>query len=131
MTEIEKDLLAIEKKFWTGDEAYYREHVDASCLVAFTEMSGLMSNQDLAATAKEGNRWKKLELDSKGLIRPTDDIAILTYEAKAERATGEPHHAIVSTGYVKRSDGWKMMFHSQTPLEARAAAKKPEKKQAA
>ena len=131
MNAVEKDLLAIEKKFWTGDESYYRAHVDTSCLVAFAEMSGLMSNRDLAATAKDGNRWKKLELDSKGLVRPTDDIAILTYEAKAERATGKPHHAIVSTGYVKRSDGWKMMFHSQTPLEAKGAGKKPEKRQAA
>ena len=122
MTAIEKDLLAIEKKFWTGGEAFYREHVDKSCLVAFTQMSGLMSNRDLAATAKDGNRWKNLDIESKGLVRPTDDIAILTYEARAERATGEPHHAIVSTGYVKRDDGWKMMFHSQTPLEAKTAA---------
>ena len=29
MTAIEKDLLALEKKFWTGDEKFYREHVDA------------------------------------------------------------------------------------------------------
>ena len=118
MTGTETDLLALEKKFWTGDEAYYREHVDTACLVAFAEMSGLLSNRDLAATVKDGNRWKKLKLDSKGVVRPTDDIAILTYEATAERATGEPHHAIVSTGYVRRSDGWKMMFHSQTPLGA-------------
>ena len=131
MSAIEKDLLAIEKKFWTGDEKFYREHVDTSCLVAFTEMSGLMSNRDLAATAKDGNRWKKLDLESKGLVRPTDDIAILTYEAKTERVTGEPHHAIVSTGYVKRSDGWKMMFHSQTPLDAKAAGRKPAKTRAA
>lgn len=121
MDGIEKYLLAIEKKFWTGDEAYYREHVDRSCLVAFTEMSGLMSNRDLAATAKDGQRWKNLEIEGRGLVRPTDDIAILTYEATAERATGEPHHAIVSTGYVKRDDGWKMMFHSQTPLDGAAS----------
>ena len=127
-TGVEKSLLAIEKKFWTGDEAYYREHVDTCCLVAFVEMSGLMSNRDLAATAKDGNRWKKLELDCKGLVQPTEDTAILTYEAKTERATGEPHHAIVSTGYVKRSDGWKMMFHSQTPLQV--DGKKPDRKHA-
>ena len=117
MAEIEKDLLEIERKFWTGNEAYYREHVDTSCLVAFTEMSGLMSNSDLAATVKDANRWQKLDLRSKGLVQPTGDVAILTYEASAERADGEPYQAIVSTGYVRRNDGWKMMFHSQAPLE--------------
>lgn len=32
------------------------------------------------------------------------------------RANGELYHALVSTGYVRRGDGWKMAFHSQTPL---------------
>ena len=26
-----------------------------------------MSNKDIAATAKDGNRWKKLDIESKGL----------------------------------------------------------------
>ena len=56
------------------------------------------------------------------LAGPGDEVAILTYEASAERADGEPHHALVSTGYVKRDDGWKMMFHSQTPLNDKKAA---------
>jgi len=116
MSTTEKDLLEIERRFWTGGEDYYRDHVDTLCLVAFTEMSGLMSNPDIAATVKEGRRWTKLDIDSKGFLQPTGDTAILTYEARAERATGEPYRAIVSTGYVRRSDGWKMMFHSQTPL---------------
>ncbi len=116
MTALEEDLLSLEKKFWSGDEKFYRAHADSSCLVAFTEMAGLMSNPDLAATAKDGNRWRKLDMDMKGLVRPSDDVAILTYEATAERAEGQAHHALVSTGYVKRDDGWKMMFHSQTPL---------------
>lgn len=122
MKAIEKDLLAIEEKFWSGDESFYHKHADSACLVAFEQMAGLMSNPDLAATVKDGNRWKKLDLEMKGLVRPCDEVAILTYEANAERANGEPHHALVSTGYVKREDGWKMMFHSQTPLNDKNAA---------
>ena len=33
---------------------------------------------------------------------------------------GEAYAALVSTGYVHRVNGWKMMFHSQTPLEPAA-----------
>lgn len=117
MTALQEDLLSIEKRFWSGDEEYYRAHADRACLVAFAEMANLMSNADLAATVKGGNRWRKVDMVMKGIVRPSDDVAILTYEAKAERAEGERHHALVSTGYVKREDGWKMMFHSQTPLQ--------------
>ena len=75
-------------------------------------MSGLMANKRIAATAKEGNRWKKLEIEEKGFVKPSDEVAILSYEAKAQRADGEPYKALVSTGYVKREGGWKMMFHA-------------------
>jgi hypothetical protein len=131
MKATEKDLLALEKKFWTGDEKFYRENVDASCLIAFAEMSGLMGNKDIAATAKDGNRWKKLDIEEKGFLQPSDDIAMLTYEAKAMRGTGEPYAAIVSTGYVKRDNGWKMMFHAHTPIEDDKKKAEPRKKKAA
>jgi hypothetical protein len=39
MTATERDLLALEKKFWTGDTKFYRDNVDDTCLVAFGEDS--------------------------------------------------------------------------------------------
>ena len=90
MAEFPKDLLALEKQFWTGDEAFYRENVDRSCLVAFAEMAGVMGNDEIAATVRDGNRWTQLELLERGFLQPTPDVALLTYEAKAERADGRP-----------------------------------------
>jgi hypothetical protein len=117
MTATEKDLLALEKKFWTGDSKFYRDNVDDTCLIAFgADMAGVMSNKDVAATAKDGNRWKHLDIKLKGLIEPADDVAILSYEANAVRSNGERYAALVSTGYAKRDEGWKMVFHQQTPL---------------
>ena len=117
MTATERDLLALEKKFWTGDTKFYRDNVDDTCLVAFgARWPASMSNKDVAATAKDGNRWQDLEIELKGLIEPADDVAILSYEANATRSNGEPYAALVSTGYAKRDNGWKMMFHQQTPL---------------
>jgi len=63
MADIREALLALEKQFWTGDAAFYRENVDRSCLVAFTEMSGVTGNAEIAATAGEGNRWKRVNAD--------------------------------------------------------------------
>jgi hypothetical protein len=111
------ELLALEKGFWTGDSAFFREHTDDDCLIAFPRMAGVMDKADLAETAKNPNRWRELEIELKGIVEPAEDIVMLSYEARAARQDGEPYRALVSTGYVKRRGGWKMMFHAQTPLE--------------
>jgi hypothetical protein len=49
---------------------------------------------------------------------------MLSYEAHATREGGESYAALVSSGYVHRADGWKLMFHGQTPLAARDGKKK-------
>ena len=117
MNATEKDLLALEKKFWTGDTKFYRDNVDDSALIAFgPDMAGVMSNKEIASSAGQGNRWKNLDIKFKGLIEPADDVAILSYEANATRSNGEAYAALVSTGYARRDDGWKMVFHQQTPL---------------
>lgn len=111
MTSVEQDLLALERKFWTGGSKFYEENIDDSCLIAFSsDMAGVMSNKDIAATVKEGNRWKDLEIELKGLVTPSEDTTILSYEARAARENGARYAALVSTGYAKRDGRWKMVF---------------------
>jgi hypothetical protein len=50
------------------------------------------------------------------MLRPTDDVAILTYHVHAMREKNAPYEAVVSSGYVRRDGAWKMMFHQHTPL---------------
>lgn len=113
---LEDDLFALEERFWPGDAAFYRTHLDERCVVAFTEMAGAMPKEQIAGMIKEGQRWRELTLVRKGFYQPTADVAILTYEMTAARDSGAPHHAHVSSVYVRRGDGWKMAFHQQTPL---------------
>ena len=112
---LENDLLAIEDHFWTGGPEAYQRYADAECLVAFSELAGVMSNRDIAKSAEKG-RWKDVSLVSKGMARLSDTSAIVTYECSAKGKDGKPYHALVSSGYVKRSGGWKLAFHQQTPL---------------
>jgi hypothetical protein len=83
-------------------------------------MAQAMDNADLAKTAAKPRRWRDLQIDLKGIIEPGSDIIMMTYEAHAIRENGEPYAALVSTGYVHRVNGWKMMFHAQTPMETAA-----------
>ena len=112
---LQADLAQIEKGFWTGGEAYYREHVDADCLLAFGQMAGVHGRDEIAKMTGQ-NRWKAVHIKEKGFVTPTPDTAILTYEAHGIRANGEKYDALVSTSYVKRDGAWKMSFHQQTPL---------------
>ena len=112
-----QELLGLEKGFWTGDSAFYEANADTECLVAFPGMAKAMTNAELAATANKPNRWRNLDIELKGMVEPGSDIVMLTYEARATRENGELYAALVSTGYVHRVNGWKMMFHAQTPMD--------------
>ena len=114
---LEPDLFALEKCFWSGDGEYYRRHLDDHCLVAFTKMTGRMSREEVARTVQDTHRWRDISLEPKGFVQPTAESALLAYECRATRGSGEKYRAVVGSGYVRRGDGWKMMFHQQTPLE--------------
>jgi len=112
--ELRDDLVAMEKKLWAGGQSEYRNTLDSDCLVAFTEMAGVSSRDEIASQAK-ARRFSDVDIDVDGLLRPTDDVAILTYHVHALREK-QPYEAVVSSGYVRRDGAWKMMFHQQTPL---------------
>jgi hypothetical protein len=113
---VRDDLLAMERQLWSGGKAEYRRTLDESCLLAFTEMAGVSGRDEIAEQAG-ASRWHDLEIRVEGFLQPTNDVVLLTYRARAARGDkGEPYEALVSSGYVRRNGGWKLMFHQQTPL---------------
>jgi hypothetical protein len=112
---LERHLLELDRRLWSGGADEYREILDDDCLVAFTKMAGVSDREAVAGAAEGNQRWRDVKLDSQGMLRPTDDVAILTYRATAKRGD-EPYRALVSSGYVERDGEWKLMFHQQTPL---------------
>lgn len=116
---LKSDLLSIERELWTGGADAYHRNLDDDCLVAFTEMAGVWSREKVAGSVEEGERWRDVEIEVEGFLRPQADVALLTYRARAVRGEGEDeerYHARVSSGYVDRDGQWKMAFHHQTPL---------------
>ncbi len=113
---LQQDIVSLEKGFWTGGSDFYLAHLDDDCLLAFQDMAGVHGREEIAKMTA-GNRWKNIKLDQKGFVTPTPDTAILTYEAHGTREDGRVYDALVSTGYVRRGEEWKMAFHQQTPLE--------------
>jgi hypothetical protein len=112
------DLLELEKRLWTGDAEEYRSTVADECLIAFAKTAGVMSRDEVASTVGGGARWSEPTTEVRGLLQPTRDFAVLTYEAKTTRQSknAEPYKALVTSGYVKHGQEWKLAFHQQTPL---------------
>jgi hypothetical protein len=112
------DPLALERGFWTGNAEFYRQNLDAVCVTAFTEMAGAFKKDEVAGMIKDSDRWRDLDIDVKAFLEPVPGLALLTYQVRATRKSGEPYAAVVSSGYVKRDGAWKMVLHHQTPLDA-------------
>ncbi|MGE0159912.1 MAG: DUF4440 domain-containing protein [Gemmatimonadales bacterium] len=114
----DRELLRIERELWTGGPDSYRSAVDEDCLVAFGGRASLSTKEEVVGSVPEnGQRWRDLEMHVQGMVEPVDGVAILTYRAAATRGDEPRYHALVSSGYVKRDEGWKLMFHQQTPLD--------------
>ncbi len=115
---LQEDLIRIEEELWAGDAAVFRRHLDDDCMIAFTQMAGVMTRDQVAGTVEGAPRWRDLSIVPVGLIRPVDGVAILTYRASATREGAGRYEALISSAYVRREDAWKMAFHQQTPLPA-------------
>ena len=115
--ELQDRLLDIERRLWTGGPEEYRRHLDPDCLIAFSdEVVGVSSRDEIARSAADSPRWRDLDLDFRGLIRPSDDVALLTYRASASRGESDHYEALASSCYMCRNGEWRMVFHQQTPL---------------
>lgn len=110
------DLLSVERELWTGRSDSYLRHLDDDCLVAFVDMAGVSTKDEIADTVEGAPRWRDLQIEVEGFLRPNGTVAILTYRARATRGDGDPYRALISSAYVHRAGEWKLMFHQQTPL---------------
>lgn len=72
-----------------------------------------LTDRDLALQTMGDSPWDRYELDDVAVTLPGSDVALVTYGAVAHRGEQE-YRALVSSLYVRR-DGWRMVFHQQTP----------------
>jgi hypothetical protein len=116
---LEDELFTLEEGFWLKGEDFFLGHVDDHCLLAFPQMPefhGVHSRDEVAATARQPNRWSGLEMACRQLVRPGEAVAIVSYRAEATRADGQPYAALIGSAYAKRADGWKLAFHQHSPI---------------
>jgi hypothetical protein len=120
MAAAEDELITLERQGWdalsTGGDAartFYESVLDARPVML---LPGGMVLDDRATIVESmsGAPWNHYVLDGEHCQRPTADTGLVTYGAVAERDSNR-YSALMSTLYVRRENGWKLVFHQQTP----------------
>jgi hypothetical protein len=92
---------------------FYREALDTEVVMLLP--GGLvLRDREKALELMAGPPWSAFELQDLVEHRPTPDTALVTYGVVARRGTVD-YSALVSSLYVRREAGWRMVFHQQTP----------------
>lgn len=113
------DIFALEKGFWLAGEDHFRVHLDSECLMILPQagqMQGIFARDYIAASASFPDRWRDLQMTARHLLSPTVGNALISYRADVTRGDGTPYAALIGSAYVRRDDGWKLVFHQHSPL---------------
>jgi hypothetical protein len=114
------ELIALEQQGWealsTSGEAaraFYDQVLDERVVML---LPGGMVLDDRATIVESmsGQPWSRYALEDLRTLRPTPDSGVVAYGVVATR-DGQEYSALMSSVYVRREDGWKLVFHQQTP----------------
>ncbi|MFO7291609.1 MAG: hypothetical protein FWJ92_01145 [Actinomycetes bacterium] len=118
MEERERAILALERDFWLeggGDPEYWRRHFADDGLIVLS--SGMMGKDEVVSVMEAERGWDAVDFDDVRWVHSAS-TSILGYQARARSAgSGEiDYQAMIASGYRKDDDGWRLVFHQQTPL---------------
>ncbi|GEN80735.1 nuclear transport factor 2 family protein [Actinotalea fermentans] len=117
---MDDELIGLEDQGWQALRAgggtviaFYNSVLDTQ--VTMLLPGGLtITSRPAALKAMSGAPWDWYHLSDWAVQHVTDDVAVVTYSAAAERDE-TPYAALVSSLYVRRAGGWRLAFHQQTP----------------
>jgi Domain of unknown function (DUF4440) len=60
--------------------------------------------------------WKSFQIEEPLVISLSESAGILTYRVTAQRESGNPYMALISSTYARSNGAWKLILHQQTPI---------------
>lgn len=113
------ELVEVERAGWealrTGRAgAYYRQHLSADALMAFS--FGVLTRDQCIEAMESAPPWTSYDLQGPRVISLTRDCGIVIYSVTAQRAQEDVYRAMISSTFVRRDGVWQLAFHQQTPV---------------
>lgn len=113
------ELVELERRGWEalaagGGKAFYSEHMDEAGLMI---LPGFVASKSEAVDAIDDSRpWTRYRLSDWRTTPAGKDAGLVTYRAVAQRGTEPEYRALMSSVYVRRPEGWRLLLHQQTPF---------------
>ena len=118
MSDGREDLQALERAFWFGHAAHYRDSLTPGCIMVFPGM-GVTDRETLIAGIETGPRWSTVAFEDWRRDDPAPGVAVAAYRATAMRpGMAAPYRADCGSLYVEIEGEWRLAFHQQTPVSS-------------
>jgi ketosteroid isomerase-like protein len=112
--------MTLERASWEalsidgGAERFYAEHL-APDVVMLLPGGLVLLGREQTLRAMSGPPWQSYRLEDVQDTRITDDVHLVRSAAVAAREGQPTYSALMASLWVRRPDGWRLVFHQQTP----------------
>ena len=116
-TQIETQLLQLEKQFWKGDAGFYRQHLAEDSLMVFAKPTSMLTQgRDTPVNCwRPASAYGELLRSTSAAAERLDCGCHLQRQRVGVAATKSLYSALASSVYVNESGAWKLALHQQTP----------------
>jgi hypothetical protein len=122
MDDTIRELFDLEKEGWkalssSGAHAtrFYGRVLDDD-IVMLLPGGVLAEDRDQILDSMSGTPWSEYRLSGMQVLLPNDDTGVVVYRVEASRKGSPGYAALVSSIYVRRKAGWRLLLHQQTPI---------------
>jgi hypothetical protein len=118
MTRDLHELEDLERQGWralsgTSGEAFYDQTMADDGLMVFPG-AVLDKHESLLAIAS-ASPWQTFELSDLRVVTVAEDVAFITYSARAVRSNASPYQAVMTSLYRRAGNRWQLVLHQQSP----------------
>jgi hypothetical protein len=115
------ELWALERDFWLAGADVFETRMAKECVMVFPWPVGILGHDGIVGGLRTAPRWTAVDLTQQRMAVPDAETVCLAYRADARRQGEDGYSALCGSTYVRRSDGWKLAAHQQTPLAKNGA----------
>jgi hypothetical protein len=115
-----EEVVALERAGWAalasgpGEATTHYDGILADDVVMLLPGGTVITDRSRVVESMGGPPWDSYDLEDVSVLEPVPGTALVHYGGRATR-DGREYSALFGSLYVRRSEGWRMVAHQQTP----------------